>query len=151
ADGDRSDRDRAEALGAGPALRDRREVLEDLAHPGHLAGLQGGLYPASVPEAASSDRALPDHAGIEQREDGGRARMDPRLRAVLPQALSPRPLGEVRGRLRGGGAAARSRRLARLTQHSRHGNGRGGRGVSRRSWERPLLLLLLLPPQLLAG
>src|SRR3989304_9672436 len=95
-DGDRVHRDRAETLGPGPALRDRRPLLEDLADAGHLARVQGGLRSAALPEAAPAHRAVPPHAELQQREDRGRAGLDPDLRAVLPPALSPRPLGEVR-------------------------------------------------------
>ena len=83
-----------------------------------------GYVPAPLPEAPSAHRAVAPHAQLEQRQDRGRARLDPRLRAVLPPPLPPRPLGEVRRGLRGGRAAARSRRLARLAQRARHGDAR---------------------------
>ena len=114
ADGARVHRDRAQALGPGPALRDRRPLLEDLAQAGHLARVQGGLHPAAVPAAAPADRALAPHAELEQRAHGGRARLDPDLRPVLPPALPARALGEVCRRLRAGGPPAGSEHLARL-------------------------------------
>src|SRR5262249_12899083 len=45
ADGARVHRDGAQALGPGPALRDRRQVLEDLPDQRHLARLQLGYIP----------------------------------------------------------------------------------------------------------
>ena len=44
-----------------------------------------------------------------QRADGGRARVDPRLRPVLPPPLPARALGEVRRGVRSGRPATRSR------------------------------------------
>ena len=134
-----------------PPVRDRRPVLEDLAQEPRVARVQGGLHPAAVPAAPSAHRAVAPHAELREREDGGRARLDPDLRPVLPPPLPPGPLGEVRRGLRGGGAAARSRRLARVAKRARHRDRRGGGGLPRRPRQRALVLLHVLHPQLLAA
>ena len=70
-DGARVDRHDPPALEPGPALRDRRPLLEDLAREQHLARVQGGVRAAAVPAAAPAHRALDPHAELRSARTAG--------------------------------------------------------------------------------
>src|SRR4026208_972047 len=82
-------RHRAQALGPGPALRDRRALLEVRAQERRGARVQGGLYPAAAAAAAPAHRAVHHHAQFLERQAGGGARAGPQ--PPPPPRPPPRP------------------------------------------------------------